>query len=260
MPLQGYSSDALTPLIPSRAGDLLCITQSVRAVAEQSLAHSRQPPSQLLNAQWGWLLDQTGADRRWLGAPENVVEHCHLLDLLEIGDYGVHALINREVGDIPAGSFVAFCPHFEIPLAAAYLRLKCLGKKVNIWSHAIEIRLACEIPPRAINDGRLPGYAEISSGGALLRLDQTTAKILWRYLNLAGDPLAPQLSRYQLGSDFFALYAAGNDVNEPARMILGPGWSISSAERELKRWLKSGKARGLRRNQRTESQGEERKS
>jgi hypothetical protein len=192
-----------------------------------------------MSAPWGWTLNQGGAERKWLGAPESTLEHCHLLDLFETGNYGVHALLNQEVADIPAGAFVAFCPHFEIPAAASYLRLECLGGKVNVWSHAIEIRLACEIPPRAVNDGRLPGYSEISSGGTLFRLDQTTAKTLWRYLNLAGDPLVPQCSRHQLGADFFALYAAGNDAQEPARMILGPGWSSSSAERELKRWLKS---------------------
>ena len=230
-------------LTECRADDLLCIHQSVRALAEQALAYTRQPPNQLMSTPWGWVLNQTEAGRKWLGAPESVRERCHLLDLLEIGDYGVHALLNRAVTDIPAGAFVAICPHFEISAAASYLRLECLGENVNIWSHAIEIRLACEIPLRAINDGRLPGYSEISNGGTLFRLDQTTAKTLWRYLNLAGDPLVPQCSRHQLGADFFALYAAGNDAQEPARMILGPGWSSSSAERELKRWLKSPSAK-----------------
>jgi hypothetical protein len=230
-------------LTECRSDDLVCIHQSVRALAEQALAYTRQPPNQLMNTPWGWVLNQTGTERKWLGAPESIPQHCHLLDILEIGDYGVHALLNREVADIPAGALVAICPHFQIPAAASYLRLEYLGEKVNIWSHAIEIRLACEIPLRAVNDRRLPGYSEISSGGTLLRLDQTTVKTLWRYLNLAGDPLVPQCSRHQLGVDFFAFYAAGNDVQEPARMILGPGWSSSSADRELKRWLKSGKAR-----------------
>jgi hypothetical protein len=162
---------------------------------------------------------------------------------LEVGDYGVHALLNRAVADIPAGAFVAFCPHFEIPAAASYMRLECLGEKVNFWAHAVEIRIACEIPPRALNDGRLPGYSEISNGRTLIRLDQTTAKTLGRFINLAGDPLMPQCSRHQLGTDFFAFYAVGSDAQEPARMILGPGWSSSSAERELKRWLKSETAR-----------------
>jgi hypothetical protein len=201
-----------------------------------------------MHARWGWILDQSDSVRKWLGDPESITERCHLLNLLETGDYGVHALLNREFADIAAGSFVAICPHFEIPAAASYLRLECLGQKVNVWAHAIEIRSACEIPPRAVNDARLPGYAEISSGATLLRLDHLTAQTLWRYLNLVGDPLAPQCSRHQLGADFFALYAAENHVQEPARMILGPGWSISSAERELKRWLKSIKARGKRHN------------
>jgi hypothetical protein len=173
----------------------------------------------------------------------------------------VHVIINRQVADVPAGAFVAVAPYYEIPTATRHVRLECLGEKVNTWSHAIEIRLACDIPLRAVNDGRLPGYAEISSGGTLLRLDQATAKTLWRYLNLPGDPLAPQCSQHQLGSNFFALHAARNDVQEPARMILGPGWSVSSAERELKRWLKSGEARGgLRRKPRSESQEEGSKS
>jgi hypothetical protein len=243
MSLAEHFSGSVTPLIHARSDDLVCIHQAVRAQAEEALAYSRQLPCQLMNTPWGRVLNQGGAERKWFGAPKSIPQHCHLLDLFETGNYGVHAFLNRELGDIPAASFVAFCPHFEIPAAASYLRLECLGENVNIWSHAIEIRLACEIPPRAVNDGRLPGYSEISSGGTLLRLDQTTAKTLWRYLNLAGDPLVPQCSRHQLGADFFAFYAAGNDVQEPARMILGPGWSSSSAERELKRWLKSGKAR-----------------
>ena len=234
-------------LTECRSDDLICTHQSVRALAEQALACSRQEPSKLMNTPWGWVLNQGEAERKWLETPGSIPQHCHLLDLSETGStYGVHALLNREVADIPAAAFVAFCPHFEIPAAASYLRLECLGEKVNIWAHAVEIRIACEIPPRALNDGRLPGYSEISNGGTLIRLDQTTAKTLWRFLNLAGDPLVPQCSRHQLGTDFFAFYAVGSDAQEPARMILGPGWSSSSAERELKRWLKSGKAKGIR--------------
>jgi hypothetical protein len=239
MSLTENFAGSATTLIPARSDDLVRIYQSVRELAEQALAHCRQPPAQLMHASWGWVLNQGKSERKWLGGAENIPERCHLLNLFETGNYGVHALLNREVADIPAGTFVAFCPHFEIPLAASYLRLESLGLKINIWSHAIEIRSACEIPLRAINDARLPGYAEISNGGTLLRLDHTTAKTVWKYLNLGGDPLAPQCSQHQLGSGFYALYAVGNNAAEPARMILGPDWSISSARRELKRWLKS---------------------
>jgi hypothetical protein len=224
---------------PQRPADLIHIHQAVQAAAQKGLAHTRQWPERLIDTGWGWVLQQAAAERKWLGPPDSITQHCHLVDVVEAdADFGVQIVLNRQVADIAAGAFAAVCPYFEVPAAAKYIRIDCLGEKVNVWSHAAEIRRACDIPERAVNDSRLPSSAEIS-GGTLLRLDAASAKTLCQYLNLPGDSLWPQFTLHELGANFYALYAVKDDTREPARMILSAGCTRSIAERELKRWLKS---------------------
>jgi hypothetical protein len=242
-----------TRTIRSRNDDLIYVRQAVQAAAQKGLVYTRQPPEQLIDTGWGWVLDQAGAARKWFGPPDSARVHCHLVDLIEADpDFGVFVLVNREVGNIPVGAFAAVCPYYEIPAAARHLRLECLGETVNRWAHVPLISAACGIEPRPLNDEHLPAFAETANGGTLFRLDQAGAKTVWQYLALPGDPLAQQLSLHQLGVDFHVLYAARNDALEPARLIACSDWAIPSAERELKRWLKSEPVlRKLRKNPRS---------
>jgi len=232
----------LLPLAPLRSSDLLNTQQAVLAHAEQILAYSRLPAERALSTDWGVLINQAEAIRKWRGPLESTLEHCHLLDLVELDRFGVTALLNRKIGNLPERDYIAICPWNNAPLAATHLRVRCLARALHpdtaLATHATEIAYHLEIPERSLNDARLPSRSKIRSG-TLLRLDSDSAKALRGYFNLVEATNLAEPAIAELGADSYLIYAAANNPEEPLRAILANQLFLPIAQKELSRWLKS---------------------
>src|SRR5689334_19475999 len=108
-----------TSLGPRREADLINIWGAVQAHGERVLGFAHLPADRLIATPFGLGVDQSGATQKW--APSGPRKAGHLVDTVVLDDFGVHALINQEVGNLEAGIFVAICPAHHLPAAAQYL-------------------------------------------------------------------------------------------------------------------------------------------
>jgi hypothetical protein len=233
----------LTLTSPLRPSDLTHTQGAILELAERIVAWSRLPAEHILPTEWGLLINQHGALRRWHLPGSASVQHCHLIRLAEQDQYGVHALLTDTVGPLLAGEYIALCAWPHIPQAAQYLRSKCLGpvmeKTYNngaLRMHVSQALSALQIPGRPANDLQLPSYTEIR-WGTLLRLDASTAQQTIDYFNLI-TPGYETITN-DLGADAYSVYATSNSPDEPLRLLITDRWDLHGAHRELARWLKS---------------------
>src|SRR6266481_11073 len=118
-----------TSLSSLQESDLSHTQDAALAAAERILARCRQPAERLSTTQYGGiLLNQTNAgSRKWY--PESVTR-CHLIDLaLCDPEFGVYALLNQAIGNIPAGQFVLIAPWHSCRQNGEYIR-ECLGERL----------------------------------------------------------------------------------------------------------------------------------
>lgn len=214
--------------------------QATLAHGEKILAYARLPPERILSTEWGLLIHQGGATRRWLGPLEGPPEYCHLLDAIELDHFAVHALLSHKIGNIPVAEYIGLCPWQNVPAAATYLRTRCLASHINPYTaqsfHLSSAAYTLKITEQPPNGGQLPSYSSIRSE-TLFRLDPDTAKTAHRYFNLADSSAEPAIS--ELGADSYLVYATASNPEEPLRMILTNQLFLPVARRELVRWLKS---------------------
>jgi hypothetical protein len=229
----------LLPLGPRRDSDLRYTWRAVSAHGEKILAHTRLLANRSQATEWGVLINQSGARRKWARSGGGTLQHCHLLDLIELDEFGVHALTNHEVRDLPANDLVALCPWFAVATAATCLRVRYVGSHLHPCTapevHAELATSALKLPERPANDNRLPGYSKTSSG-ALFRCDAETARNAQAYFNLPASPLDAEPSITELGADSCLAQASAEGTTEPLRLILTSQLSVGSAIKELTRW------------------------
>jgi hypothetical protein len=232
----------LPPLSPLRPSDLAHTQHAVLGYAEQALAHDRLPADRSRPVAGGLIIDQVNAVRKWRGPLNHTPEHCHLADLLELDHFGVTALWNRKIGNIPEASYLAICPWDSVPTVATYLRTHCLAQAMHPQTaqamHLAEADARLGIPERSPNDGRLPSYSRIRPG-PLWRLDSASAENFRHYFNLADPAHQPELCTTELGGNSYLIYAAVNNPEEPLRAIMVTKLFLPVAEKELNRWIKT---------------------
>ena len=107
----------------------------------------------------------------------------------------------------------------------------------RINGHLREINTALQIPERAPNDQRLPGYSLIRHG-ALLRCDGPAAEAAGSYFCLDEITTPTEPTKIRLGAECHLVYAYATDPAEPLRAIIADSdWAIHMAEKKLQRWL-----------------------
>jgi hypothetical protein len=227
---------------PLRATDLTHTQQAVLLHAEQIAAYGRLPAEQILPNPWGLLLNQTDAERTWRGPMDAAPERGHFVNKFELDPFGVTAITNRKIGDIPEARYVALCPWPNIPLAASHLRTHCMGPELRRYAVlSLHLNEACshlDIPERSANDARLPSRVTIRCG-TLFRLDAGSAKALRCYFSLPNivDLTEPAIA--ELGADSYLIYAAVRNPEEPFRTIMTSQLFLAPAQKELTRWIRS---------------------
>jgi hypothetical protein len=227
------------PLGPFREADLVNTWQALRAQGERILGYTQLPADRITATAFGVVINQAGATRKWKPA-DRPLKHCHLLEVSELDDFGIHALLNQAVGKVAAGDFIALCPAYQLSAAAKCLRVDYLGRHFHLYTapeiHATIASAALKIPERPANDNRLPGISEIRCG-TLFRFDADTAKAAESYFNLPMDGTEPGV--VELGAESCLVLAHKALSAEPLRLIITRQLFVPSATKELLRWLRS---------------------
>ncbi len=228
------------PLGPLREADLINTWQALRAQAERILGYTQLPADRIAATAFGLVISQAGAARKW--KPAALLKHCHLLEVSELDDFGIHALLNQSVDNVPAGDFIALCPAYQLSAAAKCLRVDYLGQHLSRYTapeiHATIASATLKIPERPANDNRLPGISEIRYG-TLFRFDADSAKAAVGYFNLPVTLDGSEPIVVELGAESCLVLACGSLSTEPLRLIITRQLFVPSATKELLRWLKS---------------------
>jgi hypothetical protein len=226
---------------PFREADLAHTQRSLLAHGERILAYSRLPVSRMAATGFGLIIDQSGATRKWQSSDTG--ERCHLLNLVKLDDFGVHALIAQKSVNVSAGDFVALCPAYEISAAAQYLRVVHLGSRLHLYTdpeaHAAIAGAALKIPERPANDNRVPGVSKIRCGSSF-RFDPNSARAAEDYFNLPASLDAEPTLTVELGGESSLVLAHAESAElEPLRAIITRQFFVPTAVKDLLRWLKS---------------------
>src|SRR5438132_12963548 len=112
------------PLGPFRETDLVNTWQALRAQAERILGYTQLAADRIAATAFGLVISQVGAARKW--KPAGLLKHCHLVEISELDDFGIHALLNQSVDNVEAGDFIALCPAYQLSAAAKCLRVDYL--------------------------------------------------------------------------------------------------------------------------------------
>jgi hypothetical protein len=226
------------PLGKFRESDLVNTWEALRAHGERILGHTQLPADCIVATPFGLVIDQTGASRKW--QPSDPGKGCHLFNLVELPDYGIHALINHQVGTLPAGNFIALSTGYHLSAAAEYLRTELIGPNLSVYTapriHTEIATGALGIPSRPSNDLRLPSASELRYAPGLLRLDRGSALDATNHFNLPPLPVAEPVI-VQLGARTI-LAIARSESEETLRGIICETFYESTARRDLLRWLK----------------------
>src|SRR5258708_1485776 len=96
---------------PLRLTDLTHTRSAILEHAERIVAWSRLLAERMLPlpADLGLLIDQRRSPRKWHFSSSAPAQRSHLINLAELDEYGVHALLTDAVGQLPAGEYVALC-------------------------------------------------------------------------------------------------------------------------------------------------------
>jgi hypothetical protein len=228
---------------PLRPTDLTHTQGAILQHAERIIAWSRLPAERILPTEWGLLIDQHRSLRKWCFQISATVQRSHLLELAELDEYGIHALVSDAIGGLERGDYIALCAWPNIPHATEHLRSKCLGPAIAktynngaLRMHITRALIALGIPERPANDVQLPSCTKIR-WGSLVRLDNGTAQRAVDYFNLTTPVYEPTTG--ELGADAFLIYATSNSPDEPLGLLLTDHWDLTGAHREIARWLKS---------------------
>jgi hypothetical protein len=228
------------PLGPFREADLINTWQALRAHGERILGYTRLPADRITATAFGLVISQADAARKW--KPAGPLKHCHLLEVSELDDFGIHALLNHSVHNVEAGDFIALCPAYQLSAAAKCLLVDYLGRHLHPYTapeiHATIAGAALKIPERPANDNRLPGVSEIRCG-TLFRFDADSGKAAECYFNLPASLDGSEPIVVELGAESCLVLAHGSLSAEPLRLIITRQLFVPSATKELLRWLKS---------------------
>jgi hypothetical protein len=236
----------ISPLGPRRDVDLEYSRASLLSRAEKILAWSRQRAAASIITDWGILIDQSSASRKWPETINGPIQRCHLLNLIELDEFGTHALVSHQIRQLPEKTWVALCPWFQVPNAATALRIRT-ASHLNPYTaadlHASLSTSALNLPERPANDNRIPACCKVRCG-TLLRFDPDTAKKAETYFNLPESFTCSEPAIIELGVDSCLVRANAENGIEPLRLILCRQLFVDTATKELARWLKSlGRAR-----------------
>jgi hypothetical protein len=237
------SSMLALPLGPVRNTDLVHTQESLQAHGERILGHTRLSASHMSATAFGLVIDQSRAIRKWKPLGPGPADHCHLVDSIQLDEFGVHALTNQKVSNVPAGDFIAICPAYSLSEAAQCLRVDYLGRHLHLFTAPeIHAKIACDylkIPRRPANDNRLPSVSEIRCGGQI-RCDPSTKEAAERYFQIpiSLDPEEPITAIALGGESSLVIAHSGPTETEPMRAIITRTEFEPTAERELTRWLK----------------------
>jgi hypothetical protein len=223
---------------PFRESDLVHTWDTLRAHGERILGFTRLPAERVIATEFGMVIDQTGATRKWRPSGPRIA--CHLLDCVELEEYGIHVLINHEIDKLPADNFLALCPAYRISEAAQHLRTECVGPHLSIYTaptrHAEIAALTLKIPARPANDSRLPGITELRYAREL-RLDQDKADATTQHFNLPVIANGAEPMVVDLGGETI-LAVTRSESDEAMRGIITKEFFEPTAVRDLHRWLK----------------------
>jgi hypothetical protein len=226
-----------------RPADLTHTRDAILEHAERIVAWSRLPAERILPLHWGLLIDQHGSPRKWVFPSRATVQRSHLINLAELDEYGIHALVSDAIGELESGAYIALCAWPDIPFATEHLRGKCLGPAITTTYNNGALRMhvgraltALKIPERPANDSQLPACTKIRPG-TLIRLNSDTAPRATDYFNLITSVSEPTTS--DLGGDAYIVYVASDTRDEPLRLLLTDHWDLTGADRELVRWRKA---------------------
>ena len=93
-----------------RHQDLIHSQAEVARQTERIAGVSELPPTQIQPWGWGFLLTGLDASKqpwRWLDT-ERIVRR-YLADTVEVGEFGVDAVVSHAIAGIPAGRYVGIC-------------------------------------------------------------------------------------------------------------------------------------------------------
>jgi hypothetical protein len=173
------------PIGPLRESDLIHTWNALRAHGERILGFTQLSADRVTSTSFGLVIDQSGSARKWTPSGPRIA--CHLLDLVELEEFGIHALLNQQIDTVAAGNFIALCPAYRLSEAAQHLRVQHIGPRLYIYTaatrHAEIAAAALQIPTRPANDNRLPSVVELRYARQF-QFDLTSAEVATQHFNL----------------------------------------------------------------------------